>query len=89
MISGFEQMMNEKEEKARQQEIEQGTELGTELKLIRLVLKKLKKFCTVAQIADALEETEERIGRIMEIAKKHAPEYDERQILEEIMKENS
>ena len=41
--------------------------------------------CTVAQIAEALEETEEKIGRIVEVAQKYAPEYDERKILDEMM----
>ena len=62
-----------------------GLEQGTELKLINQVLKKMKKSCTVAQIAEALEETEEKIGRIVEIAQKYEPEYDERKILDEVM----
>ena len=82
MISGFEQMMNEKEENARREGLEQ----GTELKLISLILKKLKKSCTVAQIAEALEESEEKISRIVETAQKYAPEYDEKKILEEVMR---
>lgn len=56
-------------------------ERGAELKLVQLVVKKLKKSDTVAQIADALEETEEKIGRIVEVAQMYAPEYDERKIL--------
>ena len=82
MISGFEQMMNEKEENARREGLEQ----GTELKLISLILKKLKKSCTVAQIAEALEESEEKISRIVETVQKYAPEYDEKKILEEVMR---
>ena len=58
---------------------------GVELKLIQQVLKKLKKSCTVAQIAKALEETEEKISRIAGIAQKYAPEYDEKKILDEVM----
>ena len=65
--------------------IEKGLRQGTELKLISLVLKKLKKSCTVTQIAEDLEETEEKIGRIVEVARKYAPEYDERKILDEVM----
>ena len=56
-------------------------ERGAELKLVQLVVKKLKKSDTVAQIADALEETEEKIGHIVEVAQMYAPEYDEREIL--------
>ena len=55
------------------------------MNVIQTVLKKMKKSCTVAQIAEALEEPEEKIGRIMEIAQKYAPEYDERKILDEVM----
>ena len=65
--------------------LKQGLEQGTELKLINLVLKKMRKSCTVPQIAEALEEPEEKIGRIVEIAQKYAPEYDERKILDEMM----
>ena len=39
----------------------------------------------MTQIADALEETEEKISRIVEIAQKYAPEYDERKTLDEVM----
>ena len=45
----------------------------------------MKKSCTVAQIAEALEESEEKISRIVETARKYAPEYDERKILDEMM----
>ena len=74
--------MNKKEENARREGLKQ----GTELKLISLILKKLKKSCTVAQIAEALEESEEKISRIVETAQKYAPEYDEKKILEEEMR---
>ncbi len=62
-----------------------GEAKGREQKLIQLVVKKLKKSYTVAQIADALEETEEEIRQIAEIAWKYAPEYDEDKILTEVI----
>ena len=65
---------------------ERGIKKGIELNVIQLVVKKLKKSCTVEQIAEALEETEAKIGRIVEIAQKYAPGYDERKILEEVMR---
>ncbi len=65
--------------------IEKGIDWGAELKLVQQVVKKLKKSYTMAQIAEALEESEEKISRIIEIAKKYAPEYDERKILDELM----
>lgn len=73
--------MNEERKNAKQE--------GFELKLVSQVLKKLKKTCTVAQIAEALEETEEKISRIVEIAQRYAPEYDERKILDEVMQQES
>ena len=67
---------------------ERGIEKGTELKLIQQVLKKIQKSYTVEQIAGFLEEPEEKIRRITEIAEKYAPVYDERQILKEMMQGN-
>ena len=64
---------------------ERGIEKGTELKVIQMVLRKLQRNYTVAQIVEALEEPEEKISRIVEIAQKYAPEYDEGQILKEVM----
>ena len=81
MISGFEQIVIEERENAKQE----GRQEGLDLQLIRLVSKKLKKSYTVAQIAETLEEAEEKIGRIVEIARKYAPEYDEKKILDEVM----
>ncbi len=63
-------------------------DIGREQYLIQQVLKKLKKCCTVAQIADALEEPEEKIDQIVKIAEKYAPECDEERILQEAMQEN-
>jgi len=73
------------EERGIQKGIQKGIQEGAELKLIQLVVKKLKKSCTVAQIADQLEEVEERIAGIVTVAQKYAPEYDEKSILEELL----
>ena len=73
------------EERGIEKGLERGLKQGIELKLISQVLKKLRKSYTVAQIAETLEETEEKIGEIVEIAQKYAPEYDERKILDEVM----
>ncbi len=74
------------EERGIEKGLERGLKQGIELKLISQVLKKLRKSYTVAQIAETLEETEEKIGEIVEIAQKYAPEYDERKILDEVIK---
>ena len=59
---------------------ERGRKYGEELKVIQLMLKKMKKFYPAGQIAEFLEGKEEKISRIIKIAEKYAPEYDERQI---------
>ena len=69
--------------------IEKGIVQGANLNVIQLVLKKLKKSYSVSQIAEQLEETDEKISRIIRISEKYAPDYDERQILKEFMSENS
>ena len=68
---------------------ERGIQKGMEINLVRLVIKKLAKSYTVSEMADQLEESEIRIQQIVDIVKKHAPEYDERKILEELLKEDS
>ncbi len=59
-----------------------------EQEFIRECFRKGKKMMISGfeQIADALEETEDKIGRIVEIARKYTPEYDEKKILDEVMK---
>ena len=46
--------------------IEKGMQQGAEKKMLELVEKKLKKGQTISQIADALEETEETIRRLID-----------------------
>ncbi|MDD6201672.1 MAG: PD-(D/E)XK nuclease family transposase, partial [Lachnospiraceae bacterium] len=67
--------------------IERGKEIGKETgekkKLLELVCKKIKKGLTVPEIADMLEEPEETIREICDIAHKYAPDYDVMKILKE------
>lgn len=58
-------------------------EKGEQLKLISLVRKKYHKGCSSASIADALEEPEEHILRILELLKGH-PDWTDMQILSQL-----
>ena len=50
------------------------------------VCKKLKKKCTVSQIADMLEEKEGTIQAICDIAQAFEPDYDVDEIMEALQK---
>lgn len=64
-----------------------GLERGEEKKLLGQVIAKVNKGTGVSEIADALEEDEQTIGRLVQIVTRHAPEYDPEKILEEALKE--
>lgn len=57
---------------------------GESRKLISIVCKKMAKGYAVEQIADMLEEEEDTIQAIYNIAKKYAPDYDVEKIEKEI-----
>ncbi len=69
--------------KGIEQGIERGIEQGIELNLLLLVSKKLAKGKTTTEIAEALEEPENKILALCEKAALYAPEYDERKIRED------
>ena len=75
-------------ERGKEIGLEQGKEIGLErgkeIGLLEQVCKKMQKGLTVPEIADMLEEPEETIRRICEIAEKYAPEYDIENILKEL-----
>ena len=54
---------------------------------IQLVIKKISKGMSVSQIADILEEEEESVQRICDIAADMAPNYDIVKIREELERE--
>lgn len=64
-----------------------GLERGEEKKLLGQVIAKVNKGMGVSEIADALEEDEQTIDRLVQIVNRHAPEYDSEKILEEALKE--
>ena len=64
-----------------------GLEKGEEKKLLSQVIAKVKKGKTVSEIADALEEDEQTISRLVQIVGRYAPEYDPEKILEEVLRE--
>ena len=64
------------EEVATEEGKEIGKEIGERQKIISLVVKKLQKDKSVAEIADDLEEKEEVIAPIYEAALSMKPDYD-------------
>ena len=57
-------------EQGLQQGLQQGVQQGAEKKLLEQVEKKLKKGQTIAQIADALEESEAKIREVVDLLQK-------------------
>ena len=70
------------EEGATEEGKEIGKEIGERQKIISLVVKKLQKDKSVAEIADDLEEKEEVIAPIYEAALSMKPDYDVEKIYE-------
>lgn len=68
------------------QGLEQGLEQGAVTKLINLVIKKVQKGKSLAQIADELETDIEEITPIYEAVLQEEPEYDVERILEKLKK---
>ena len=91
LFAGTDIDMDEKEEvidmcKAWEDQKNEGRELGERQKIISLVVKKLQKDKSVAEIADDLEEKEEVIAPIYEAALLMKPDYDVEKIYELIEK---
>ena len=61
-------------------------EEGEQQLLIRLVCRKLRKGMTLQEICEDLEETEDVLGPICEVAAMFSPEYAETQIWEELQR---
>ena len=78
MCKAWEEQKNEGRELGR----EEGRELGERQKIISLVVKKLQKDKSVAEIADDLEEKEEVIAPIYEAALSMKLDYDVEKIYE-------
>ena len=78
MCKAWEEQKNEGRELGR----EEGRELGERQKIISLIVKKLQKDKSVAEIADDLEEKEEVIAPIYEAALSMKPDYDVEKIYE-------
>ena len=57
---------------------------GEQLHLIKLVIKKIEKQCSAAQISEILEEPLDIIQQIYDIALCQAPDYDADKILKEL-----
>ena len=68
--------------------IVEGITLGTDIQLIKLICKKLRKGKTAAEIAEILEEDENKIKALSDIASKYAPEYDEDSVINDFKQMN-
>lgn len=66
------------------QGIAQGITQGENRILINLIIRKIKKEKTLSEIAEELERTESELAPVYETVMRHAPEYDEDRILEDI-----
>lgn len=73
------------EEVAMEKGIQQGMQKGEWMQLIKQVIAKLRKHKTVEETAEMLEQSEDTIRRIYQIAEKMAPDYDADQILEQLI----
>ena len=65
--------------------LRQGSVIGEEKKLLNLIIGKVRKGKSIPEIAEALDEDEESIGRRVEIISRYAPEYDLEAILDEVL----
>ena len=57
---------------------------GEQLHLIKLVIKKIEKQCSAAQISEILEEPLDIIQQIYDIALRQTPDYNADKILKEL-----
>ena len=93
-MSIFEYNKEEEEKKLRKAEfdygleqgIQQGLERGDLLRVIKQTLKKIQKGCTSEETADMLEVDRTVIEQIYQIAAEFAPDYNENQICEVLLK---
>ena len=93
-VSIFEYNKEEEEKKLRKAEfdygleqgIQQGLERGDLLRVIKQTLKKIQKGCTSEETADMLEVDRTVIEQIYQIAAEFAPDYNENQICEVLLK---
>ena len=69
-----------------QQGMQQGLERGDLLRVIKQTLKKIQKGCTSEETADMLEVDQSVIEQIYQIAAEFAPDYNENQICEVLLK---
>ncbi|WP_408072047.1 Rpn family recombination-promoting nuclease/putative transposase [Butyrivibrio sp. JL13D10] len=81
---GREEGREEGRKEGREEGRVEGKEEGRERHLIAQVCKKIRKGQNIETIADALEEDEEHIRKIVNAAEKYAPDYDVEKILTEL-----
>lgn len=81
--------LEERLQEVRESTFEEACEKGGVLKMIALVCKKLIKGQDAATIADALEEDEVYIQKIITVANKYAPDYDVEKIYTALCSESA
>ena len=76
------------EEKVRKTLVDEAKKETTQLNMINLIIKKVKKEKTLETIASELEENVEDIKVLYDIVKEEAPEYDVDKIMKKLNNEN-
>ena len=82
MCKAWEEQKNEGRKEGRKEGREEGRKEGRKKEQVSLIVKKIKKNKTMAEIADDLEEKEEVIAPIYEVALSMKPDYDVEKIYE-------
>ena len=67
---------------------EEGREEGSKKRLVEQICKKLKKGKGIPQIADEVEEEEELVRKICDIADSYGPEYDADKVFAAVQKKD-
>ncbi len=76
------------EEKVRKTLVEEAIRVNSQLNMINLIIKKVKKEKTLETIASELEENVEDIKVLYDMVKEAAPEYDVDKIMKKLNNEN-
>ena len=76
------------EEKVKRTYKEEGREEGSKKRLVELICKKLRKGKEIPQIADEVEEEEDLVKKICDIADSCGPEYDADKVFAAVQKKD-
>lgn len=76
----MDQFWEDVKEMGKQEGLSEGISQGDEIRLIRMICKKLQKNVSIPDISEMLEEEESRVEEIVNAAKSFAPNYDVNEI---------